>query len=482
MPKFTRRQVLSTASTVAAPFLLRRNALGQLGERPNLVFLLGDDHRWDALGCMGNRIIQTPQIDALAAGGTRFNNMFVTTAICVTSRASMFTGLYARSHGILRFQDEFPKERFERSYPFLLKKAGYRNGFIGKWGIDGGELPKYAFDYFRGFQGQGQYFPGPSHTGKHLTERMGDQIVEFVEGCSPSQPFHLSVSFKAPHVQDPDPLQFLPDPRYANLYRDVEIPMPETAAPEYVAQLPASLQGSEARRRWAVRFSTPELYQRSVKNYYRLITGIDEQVGRLREALQRRGLSENTVIVYAGDNGFYLAEHGLAGKWFMHEESIRVPLVIYDPRAPQAQRGQALEAMALNIDIGPTLLNYAGVPVAAAVQGRALQPLLRGKRSSWRNDWFYEHHFAHDWIPQTEGVRTRDWKYTRYLNEEPLFEELFHVRTDRDETQNLARRTEHASRLGDLRKRREEWLSALAKWTPECDWRSLEPSPQSMAN
>ncbi|MDZ7638270.1 MAG: sulfatase [Bryobacterales bacterium] len=480
MSFFTRRRFLSAAGAAAAPFVLRSRAGGQSKDRPNLVFLLGDDHRWDALGCMGNGIIRTPQIDGLAAGGCRFENMFVTTAICVTSRASMFTGLHAHSHNILRFQDEFPAGLFARSYPAMLKQAGYRNGFVGKWGIDGGTLPKQAFDYFRGFRGQGQYFPEPGYKGKHLTEQMGDQMVEFIDGCSPGQPFHLSVSFKAPHVQDQDPLQFLADPRHASLYRDVEIPMPETAAPRYISQLPVSVQGSEARRRWAVRFSTPELYQRSVKNYYRLITGIDDQVGRLREALARRGVSENTVIVYAGDNGFYLAEHGLAGKWFMHEESIRVPLVIHDPRAPKSQLGRALQPMALNIDIAPTLLAYAGVKAPSSMQGRALQPLLAGAEADWRKDWFYAHHFDHEWIPKTEGVRTADWKYTEYLGESPKFEELFHLAADRDETRNLAKDAAHSSRLDALRERRQQWLSALAKWTPECNWSTIEPEARAI--
>lgn len=478
MPTISRRHFVTAAAAAASPFALRNRADAQRAARPNLVFLLGDDHRWDALGCMGNRIIQTPQIDGLATAGTRFHNMFVTTAICVTSRASIFTGLHCHSHHILSFKDVFPPALFARSYPALLKQAGYRNGFVGKWGIDGGKMPDQAFDYFRGFQGQGDYFPEPGHKGRHLTDTMGDQIVEFIDSCTPGQPFHLSVSFKAPHVQDQDPLQFLPDPRYHALYRDVDIPLPETAAPQYISQLPLSVQASEARRRWAVRFATPELYQRSVKNYYRLITGIDDQVGRLREALERRGVSENTVIVYAGDNGFYLGEHGLAGKWFMHEESIRVPLVIYDPRAPKAQRGQELHPMALNIDIAPTLLEYAGVRVPSSMQGRALQPLLAGQRKPWRSDWFFAHLFEHEWIPKTEGVRTREWKYTEYLGENPAFEELFHLKTDRDETHNLAKDPRHSSRLMALRNRRQEWLAALEKWTPECDWAAIEPAAQ----
>ncbi len=473
MANVTRRGWLAGA---AAPAFLAARALGQRKPHTNVIFLLGDDHRWDALGCMGNRVIQTPHIDRLAAGGTRFENAFVTTAICVTSRASFFTGLYARNHGIHAFGNSFAPALFAKSYPALLKQAGFRNGFVGKWGIDGGKMPVEAFDYFKGFQGQGQYFPEPGHKGKHLTETMGDQIVEFVNGCSADQPFHLSVSFKAPHVQDQDPLQFLADPKHAHLYKDVEIPMPETADTRFVSQLPMSVQGSEARRRWAVRFSTPELYQRSVKNYYRMITGIDDQVGRMMEALQQRGLAENTVIVYAGDNGFYLAEHGMAGKWFMHEESIRVPLIVHDPRAPQSQRGQARQEMALNIDVAPTLLEYAGVNPPASMQGRSVLPLVRGAHvDNWRREWFYEHLFQHDWIPKTEGIRTTDWKYTEYLGEDPRFEELFHLATDRKEVRNLAKDPQHAGMLERLRARRQTWLAAFGKWSQESDWAQLEP-------
>ncbi|MCU0226278.1 MAG: sulfatase [Bryobacterales bacterium] len=473
MATVSRRGLLAGA---LAPAVLSTRALSQRKAHTNVVFLLGDDHRWDAVGCMGNRVIRTPHLDRLAAGGARFENAFVTTAICVTSRASFFTGLYARSHGIHAFRDRFAPALFAKSYPALLKQAGFRNGFVGKWGIDGGDMPVEAFDYFKGFQGQGKYFPEAGRKGKHLTETMGDQMVEFVDACTADQPFHLSVSFKAPHVQDEDPLQFLADPRHAQLYADVDIPMPETADARFVSQLPLSVQGSEARRRWAVRFSTPELYQRSVKNYYRMITGIDDQVGRLMEALERRGLAENTVVVYAGDNGFYLGEHGLAGKWFMHEESIRVPLIVYDPRTPTAQRGQSRREMALNIDVAPTLLEFAGVNPPASMQGRSVVPLVRGAHvDNWRREWFYEHLFENEWIPKTEGIRTADWKYTEYLGEDPRFEELFHLATDSREVRNLAKDQNHVDTLGRMRQRRQTWLDAFSKWTQQSNWAQLEP-------
>ncbi|MCS7023412.1 MAG: sulfatase [Bryobacteraceae bacterium] len=439
-------------------------------QRLNILFLLADDQRWDALGCMGDPFVQSPHIDRLASEGVIFQRNFVTTAICVSSRASIFTGLYTRCHGIWKFNDVFPEEKWKLSYPVLLKQAGYRLGFIGKFGIDGGRPPIQTFDYWRGFQGQGHYFP--LRDGKtHLTTIMGDQAIEFLRGCSPGQPFCLSVSFKAPHAQDEDPRQFLYDPQDAALYREVRIPLPQTAAPEYIRQLPLSVQRSEARRRWAVRFSTPDLYQESVKGYYRLITGIDRQVGRIREELDRLGLASNTVILYSSDNGFYLSEHGLADKWFMHEESIRTPLIIYDPRLASNRRVERHGALTLNLDIAPTILDYAGMTPPASMQGRSLKPLVEGGSPAWRKDFFYEHHYnLNGWIPSTEGVRTSRYKYTIYIDEATPAEELYDLEVDMQEETNLAQDPRFTQKLAELRARRETWLRQLKQWRPDVRW------------
>ena len=206
-------------------------------------------------------------------------------------------------------------------------------------------MPADKFDVWHGIGGQPKY----EHTDeqgnyKHLTQIMGEQSIEFLRGCSDDQPFCLSVSFKAPHVQDGDPRQFIYDPVYKDLYKDAVIPVPKTADPRYFESFPEFFRNdNEARRRWEIRFSTPEKYQESVKGYYRLITGVDVVTGRIRDELERLGLADNTVVMLLGDNGFYLGEHGIAGKWYGHEESIRVPLVIYDPRLPEDRRGQELE-------------------------------------------------------------------------------------------------------------------------------------------
>ena len=427
-------------------------------KQPNIIFLLTDDQRWDTMGCAGNSIIHTPNMDSMAQNGVMFSNAFVTTSICMTSRASIFTGQYSRCHKINDFRKDFSESALAQTYPMLLRQAGYRTGFIGKYGV-GTNLPCEKFDFWRGIAGQPKYeHKDKNGKYKHLTQIMGEQSIDFLRSCSKKQPFCLSVSFKAPHVQDIDPRQFIYDPAYKNLYKDATIPVPKTADPRYFEALPEFLQKSEARRRWQMRFSTPEKFQESVKGYYRLITGVDVVIGQLRDELRRLGLDDNTVIILTGDNGFYLGEHGLAGKWYPNEESIRVPLVIFDPRADKKTRGITVEQMALNIDIAPTILDLAGLKTPEEMQGQSLVSLMRGQRCRWRTDFFYEHLFNHPKIPKSEGVRTQRWKYIRYFEQQPIYEQLFDLKNDPYETMNLARDEKYRKTLTALRKRCSELL------------------------
>lgn len=448
----SRREFLGSSAVLAA----------QPAQRPNILFLLADDQRWDTLGCMGNKIIRTPHIDALAARGTIFDNCFVTTSICATSRASIFTGQYARTHGVNNFADTFKPGRFALTYPQLLRGAGYRTGFIGKYGV-GNTMPTQSFDYWRGFPGQGKYFP-KGEPGPHLTEIMGDQALEFLEAGQAGKPWCLSISFKAGHVQDEDPRQFLPSPKTATMYEGVKFPEPKTMDPRYIALMPPSVQRSENRKRFAVRFGTPTLYQESVRNYYRLLSEIDTQVGRLIEHLTQTGQMQNTVIVYTGDNGFYLGEHGLAGKWFLHEESVRVPLVIYDPRARGG--GRRAETV-LNIDLAPTMLAAAGVAAPAGTQGRNLLPLTGARAAEgWRTEFFYEHLLPNAWIPRTEGVRTDEWMYCRFIDENPVFEELYNLKRDPLEESNLVLEPMYRTQLDTMRGKWRRWREHLEAYDP----------------
>jgi len=463
MKKLNRREFLSVAAggSIAATLSLAGCESGLIGrakstKQPNIIFLLTDDQRWDTMGCAGNTIIRTPNMDDVAACGVRFTNAFVTTSICASSRASIFTGQWPRRHGINDFGTHFTPEALAQTYPMLLRDAGYRTGFIGKYGVGPKrDMPIDKYDYWRGFEGQGRYeHKDKDGNYKHLTQIMGEQAVKFLQGCSNDKPFCLSVSFKAPHCQDGDPRQFIYDRAYKNLYKDAVIPTPETADPRYFEALPEFLRTSEARRRWGIRFSTPEEFQESVKSYYRLITGVDVVIGRIREQLKRLDLDDNTVIMLIGDNGFYLGEHGLAGKWFPHEESIRVPLVVYDPRAGGKLRGRTVDQMALNVDIAPTILELAGLDAPEQMQGRSLMPLLEGKKPGWRTEFFYEHMFEHKTIPRTEALRTQRYKYARYIDCD--YEELYDLKNDPAETINLAKDEKYGKTLKSLRKRCDE--------------------------
>ncbi len=460
MKNLNRREFLNFVAGGSAAALSLAGCDTELAERravakrqPNVIFLVTDDHRADAMGCAGNPIIRTPNMDALAANGVRFKNAFVTTSICASSRASIFTGQWTRRHGIIDFRTHFTPEALTQTYPMLLSQAGYRIGFIGKYGVGAKkDLPIDKYDYWKGFPGQGRYeHKDENGNYKHLTRIMGEQAIEFLQGCSKDQPFCLSVSFKAPHVQDSDPRQFIYDRAYENLYSDVIIPTPETAKPLYFDALPEFLRTSEARRRWKIRFPNPEKFQESVKSYYRLITGVDVVIGKIRGQLKQLNFNDNTVIMLIGDNGFYLGEYGLAGKWFPHELSIRVPLVFYDPRADSKHRGLTLDQMALNVDIAPTILELASLTAPQQMQGRSLLPLLKGQKPTWRTEFFYEHPFVHKTIARTEALRTPRFKYARYIDYD--YEELYDLQNDPAETINLAKDEKYQKTLISLRKR-----------------------------
>ncbi|MBN1342426.1 MAG: sulfatase [Phycisphaerae bacterium] len=460
---FIRGAGLAGAAAVAGrlPRCLAGAAAGK-SARPNFLILLTDDQRADTLGCMGNRIIKTPNLDELGSQGVIFNNAFVTTSICMASRTSILTGQYERRHGCTFGTPPLTEKAMAQTYPALLRRAGYRTGFIGKFGVSV-RNPRQYFDVWEGFGGQGKYeHKDEQGRPKHLTRIMGEQAESFLNGCRRDRPFCLSISFKAPHCQDGDPRQFIYDPAYKDLYKDAEIPVPKTATEAHFQKLPKFLQATEGRKRWEMRFATPAMFQESVKSYYRLVTGVDVVVGRIRERLEKLGLAENTVIVFTSDNGFYLGERGLAGKWYAHEESIRVPLIVYDPRMPASKRRRRVDPVALNIDLAPTILSIAGLGVPRGMQGRSLVPLLEGDRPAWRKDFFYEHLFERNNIPKSEGVRTDRWKYIRYFEQRPVYEELYDMQSDPLEERNLATDAAHRGKLGEMRKRCDE-LREMAK-------------------
>lgn len=433
-------------------------ALGQKKpEQPNIIVVVTDDQRWDALGAMGNKIIKTPHLDKMAGKGVLFKNAYVTTAICMVSRASILSGQYLSRHQINTFTTDFSKAALEQTYPILLKKAGYKIGFINKYGVGQKNQPQAYFDYWSCTPKTQPDYEMQDENGNfiHNTDKSGNDIQEFLDKFGQQGPFCLSVSFKAPHEQDGDPPRFIVQERYKNLYQDVTIPTPITAAPQYWNSFPAFFRNEQniARVRWKPLFSTPALAQETTKNYYRLITGVDEVMGNMVAKLEKLGIADNTVIIFIGDNGFYLGEHGMEGKWFGHEESIRVPLLIYDPRQPTPLKGKMCTEIALNIDVAPTILGLAKQPVPAGMQGIDLMQLAAGKNKKiFRNDFFYEHTFmGSPRLPKVEGVVSREIKYMNFI--EHGYEELYDLKKDPHETTNLATHPQYQAKLNEMRQR-----------------------------
>jgi arylsulfatase A-like enzyme len=423
------------------------------GQRPNLVLLLGDDHPHDLLGCAGHPVLRTPALDRLAATGTRFRRALVSTPICAAARATLLTGRTERAHGYTFTRPPLDEGLRRESLPRLLRDAGYRVGLVGKLGVNLG--PGGAGELFEELHPGTAPYLARDAAGEalpHLTERNAERAVAFLRAEDP-RPFCLFLWFQAPHAEDANPEQFVWPAEEDALYRDGELPpLPATAEPAFFEALPDFLRTGLNRERFHWRFDTPEKRERMTRGYYRLLTAMDRAVGRVLEALEEEGLAERTVVVYTGDNGYFLGERGYAGKWTMHERSVRVPLLVRDPRLPRDRRGVTLDALVSHLDLPPTLLELAGVPVPAAMQGRSLLPLLRGEAPAWREELFTEHLWDHPRLPRTEGLRTERWKYIRYL-EHPEYEELYDLEADPHEARNLAGAPEHAGRLADLRAR-----------------------------
>ncbi len=341
-------------------------------ERLNLVVLYADDWRHDTLGCAGNPVVLTPQLDQLARYGVRFTNNAVTTSICGVSRASLLTGQWMSRHGNQAF-DAF-KTPWTDTYPGRLRAAGYFVGHVGKW--HNGPFPADRFDFGRAYGGT-HWIQEKDGTRIHVTQKNENDALKFLRTRPTERPFCLTLAFFATHAEDQNPLQYLPQPESMNLYSEVTIPVPSNATDASFRRLPPFLanEQNEGRVRWHWRFDTPEKYQSMMKNYYRLATEVDTTCGRVLAELRRQGVLDRTLVIFTGDNGYFHAEHGLADKWYPHQESIRVPLIVRDPRLPAARRGQVRGEFTLNVDLAPTLLAAAGLPAPSGMQGHNLAPL-----------------------------------------------------------------------------------------------------------
>jgi arylsulfatase A-like enzyme len=340
-----------------------------------------------------------------------------------------------------------------------LRQAGYRTGFVGKFGV---QVPEGAVeDMFDDFKPDHYpYLKIVEGEQRHLTDITFDRALSFIQTCNPEQPFCLSLSTNAPHADDGSEEQYFWPESCKDLYQDVNIPAPQLSDPEFFEALPGFIQESLNRKRWYWRFDTPEKYQRMVKGYYRMISGIDRALGRLLSELKRMNLDRNTVIILISDNGYFLGERGFAGKWTMHDVSIRVPLIIFDPRLRGKNHGRVISEMVLNIDLTPTILELVGITIPSSYQGQSLVPFINGKNAPWRSEILTEHLWDRADIPQTEGLRTENWKYIRYL-QHPEYEELYNLADDPWEGKNLAYNSVNRDQLNQLRQKCDQHVEKI---------------------
>ncbi len=432
-------------------------------DRPNIIFFLTDDQRNDFLGCTGHPLVKTPHIDKLATQGVLFENAFVTTSICAASRASLLTGLYERTHRYTFKTPPLAKVHTEVSYPALLKKDGYRTGFIGKFGVGVRKGAKDSmFDVFIPLRRSPYFHKQPDGSLRHETEVAADKAIGFLRGAKQaSVPFCLSVSFNASHAEDGDKKNHFPYPKaVAGLYKGVKMPPPRLADPAVFEAHPEFLKKSINRERYFWRWDTEEKYQHNMRNYLRMISGIDGAIGRVLDELKKLDMANNTVVIYMADNGYYAASRGFAGKWSHYEESQRVPLIVFDPRLGNARRGRREKQVVLNVDIAPTIVSLADGRIPGGYQGRDLSGAINAVAGgAGRSDFFCEHRMDHSTIPKWEGVRGERFKYARYFEQDPPFEFLHDLENDPMELKNLAKDANYRAQLDRLRSRCDE-LSA----------------------
>jgi len=391
---------------------------------PNVVFILSDDHRWDYMGNMGHPFVETPNLDRLAAEGVRFNNAFVVTSVCSPSRASFLTGLRPERHGV--FNNFTPWNQQNRSFFEYLKQAGYSTAFIGKWHMPG-ELPELRgvdeFVTFTAVLGQGLYLdcplivngePEPSRR-RYIAEELTDRAIGFIEAHR-ERPFALYLAHK--NVHHP----FTPDLPEQGRYREEKVELPD---------------GSHSWVNMTNAYYEQLLYrpmESTMRSYGEAVRSMDRQIGRILDSLEKLGLEENTLVVYASDNGFLWGEHQLIDKRWAYEESIRIPFLVRYPAAQPRGPGES-ERMILNIDLAPTLLDVAGVEIPEYMQGRSILPLLGDPDSPWRDAFYYSYYREAPFpAPTSRAIRTDRYKYIEYPAREA---ELFDLERDPREQTNL---------------------------------------------
>lgn len=444
-------------------------------ERPNIVFLMADDQCSYSLGCYGNTDVKTPNIDQLAAEGMRFDRHYVTTAICMASRANVMTGMYEHKTGCNFNHGPMLDRIWESSYPMLLRDAGYTTAFAGKFGFEvtpaPGEkkrLPKGDFDAWGGAPGQTHYETKRNASMAKYAKEFPHSTLSYAafsqdfihESSKKDVPFCLSISFKAPHRP------VTPDPKFDDVYAGMTFLKPKNFGREHGKHLSAqSRQGRQYDRFYSWHYADD--YDNVMAKYNQQCYAIDVAVGRIREALKSAGVHDNTVIIYTSDNGFLCGSHGYGSKVIPYEESTRVPLVMFDPRVASNEQNRYSESLTGSIDFAPTILDLAGIEVPSTMDGRSLVPIYESANTDIHESLM----LTNAWGPapnQSLSIVTDEWKYIYWYfgdkDDASGFtptEELFDVKHDPLELHN---RTNDATATHALEKLRTHYDKAVEDW------------------
>ena len=446
--------------------------------KPNIVFILTDDHRYDAMGFMGHPFLKTPNMDRLAKEGVHLQNAIVTTSLCSPSRASILTGMYAHNHRVV---DNYnPISPDITLFPELLQKAGYETAFIGKWHMGDTDAPRPGFDYWLSFKGQGTYWPDGRGTSRsvpqnnnegfningkrvpqkgYITDELTDYAIDWLKNRQSAKPFFVYISHKAVHSD------FVAADRHRGTYKNKKVPespaIPKTVSTFYKNK-PMWLQ-NQRNSRHGVDYAY-NLDDFELDNYYQRYTetllAVDENVGQIIQYLEKNGELDNTIIIYMGDNGFQFGEHGLIDKRTAYNASIKVPLLIRYPE--WIKPGLEVDEVVANIDIAPTLLEIAGTAVPPEMDGKSFLPLIRGESVSWRKHILYEYYWENNYpyTPTTFAVLTDRYKYIHYYGIWDI-DELYHRNNDPAEINNLIHDPKYAEVVNQLK----DELTTLLKTT-----------------
>lgn len=448
-------------------------------QKPNIIFIMSDDHAAHAMSCYGSRINTTPNLDRIANEGMRFDNCFCTNSICAPSRATILTGLYNHKNGVKTLGDKFDSN--QTTIQRILGENGYQTALIGKWHL--GHGPNHDpqdFDYWHIFPGQGDYHdPMMIEMGEekqikgYATDLVTDMSIDWIEKRDKNKPFMLMCHHKAPHRP------WDPDEKHMHLYEDIDIPEPETFHDDYSGKASAA---KEAKMRIDrdlmkrdVKVDPPEglsdtelkswYYQRYIKDYLRCVASIDDNVGRLLDYLDEEDLTEDTIVVYTSDQGFFLGDHGWYDKRFMYEESLRMPFIVRYPRV--IKPGTVTEDFALNVDFPETFVDFAGIDIPHHMQGSSLKPVMEGETpDGWQDSMYYrywEHLSIEHRVQAHYGIRTKDYKLIYYYGEalgnkdaidEPRTPEweLFDLKKDPIEMKNVYHDPEYQDAVRMLKK------------------------------